>query len=208
MNCASVRALLVESLGDDLPAEQRSALETHLAGCADCRRERATLAHVCRLLDATPAPVVQVDVAAIHAEAARREARRARRWRRLSVGVGLAASILLVVSVWRMELRVEGHQVTLRWGAPPPAPQPLGTDQRHDDRGIEEKVKLLSDLVQALAVDVQMRDVAQQEAVARLQARLTQALNEASRSRAVSEQDISTLTQFVQTMLREKGGQP
>jgi hypothetical protein len=208
MNCSTVRELLAGTANGEPTAEDRTALEAHLVGCADCRREREALTHVRRLLDAAPAPMVQVDVAALHAEALRREVRRARRWRRLAAS--MAAAALVLVCLWRLDVRLERHQLTLSWGeAPAPVQPPASTvNERRDNSAVEERLKLLNELVQAIALDVETRDLRQQAAVTELQAQLAQVRAEAVRARAVNEQDVSTLTQYLQTVLKEKGGQP
>lgn len=44
MNCRQSQHLLSLDRDDRLPAESRTALDAHLAGCADCRRHRDALA--------------------------------------------------------------------------------------------------------------------------------------------------------------------
>jgi hypothetical protein len=212
MNCFAVRPLLPAYLYGGLQSQERSQLEAHLAQCAECRREHDALARVGKLLDATPAPIVTIDVGAIHAKALRREVRRVKRWRRFAVAAGLAASLLLVLSLCRLDLSFERHQVTLRWGkAPEPTPAPttatiVKVEPREND--IEERLQLLDQLAHALALDVQTRDLKQQEAVALLQAQLTQVVNETLRIRTAGEQDVSTLTRYLDAVLKEKGVQP
>src|SRR5262249_60281157 len=69
---------------------------------------------------------VRVDRAPLSREAARREQQRLRRWRRaaLVAGAGLAALLALTIGL-NLEVRVEHHQLVLRWGAPPPQDQSL-----------------------------------------------------------------------------------
>ncbi len=43
MTCADCRELLLDLIYGELPAEKAAALELHLAGCAECREERAKL---------------------------------------------------------------------------------------------------------------------------------------------------------------------
>jgi hypothetical protein len=97
-----------EALGayalDQLPAEERAAVEAHLEGCADCRAELESLAGVVRLLPLadperiaaapSPPPTLAGRVAAtIHAE------RRTVRRRRLRLGLALSGATAAAVAV-------------------------------------------------------------------------------------------------------------
>lgn len=44
MNCRAAQRLLSADRDDTLASSERAALEAHVAGCADCRRERAVVA--------------------------------------------------------------------------------------------------------------------------------------------------------------------
>lgn len=96
-----------ESLGahalDQLPAEERAALEAHLEGCPDCRAELASLAGVARLMPLadperfgtapTPPPALADHVAAtISAE------RRTERRRRVRLGLALSGVTAVVAA--------------------------------------------------------------------------------------------------------------
>src|SRR3954470_1927991 len=120
MNCTEARTALIDLVGGTLPENRRQHLETHLLACPCCRAERDTLQEATALLRAAPAPAVQVDVTALYREAARREQKRLRRWRRAALAVGgvLAALLALTVGL-NLDVRLERHQLVLRWGAPP-----------------------------------------------------------------------------------------
>jgi Putative zinc-finger len=183
MNCSDVRDNLPAFLYGDLPAADREMLDKHLTACPACRGELAALQQVRRLLAAVPAPTVTVDLVRLYGEAAQRQASRARRWRRVAVAVGVAAAALVVFALLpALEVRVDAHQIVVRWGAPPavemppmlvqaPTPSPPPAETRPAP-AVEEQVQLLSQLIQALATDVQDRDRQQQQELARLQERL------------------------------------
>ncbi|HZT83556.1 MAG TPA: zf-HC2 domain-containing protein [Gemmataceae bacterium] len=179
MNCTEARARLADLLYGDLSPAERAAVENHLVGCAACRGERAALEGVRRLLDTVPAPAVQVDVATVYQAAADRQTLRARRWRRAAVAlVGLAAALLLA-ALLRLEVRLEANQFVLRWGAAPEAP-PAPPERVVVERverpapDLEERLRVLDDLLHALAEDVDSRDAQTQKDVARLRARLAE----------------------------------
>ena len=60
MSCEAMQENLVRRLAGDLSADESRELESHLAGCADCRAEAATLAALWsglgELTDETPSP--------------------------------------------------------------------------------------------------------------------------------------------------------
>jgi predicted anti-sigma-YlaC factor YlaD len=51
MECGRYRELMMASLDDEICAEDRAALESHLAECSDCRREFEQLKKVSELVD-------------------------------------------------------------------------------------------------------------------------------------------------------------
>jgi anti-sigma factor RsiW len=192
MNCSDARTRLTPWLHDELDAEDRTRLQEHLAGCAVCRREAESLGHVCRLLDHLPAPVVAVDLPRLYREAAEYDRRRARRWRRTALALLGAAAALLLMLGSRLQVRVEAHQVTLRWGAPPsgelgsPVPPPVPAAGIKDTlpAGTEEQMLVVRELIHALATDVDVRDRRRRDEVVQLQEvwrRLSSRLTETER---------------------------
>ncbi len=121
MNCPDARNELAALLYGELDARQLSAIRQHAAECPKCRTEIEGLEHARKLLDAaSPPPAVHVDAAAILRSEAERQLLRLRRWRRWTLAASAAAAALLVLAVgFKLELRVEAHQLVLRWGAPP-----------------------------------------------------------------------------------------
>jgi hypothetical protein len=208
MNCAQACELLPGLLYQDLQPEEATAVKKHLDDCPACQKEYAVLTEVRRVLSAAAAPEVRVDLNRIYQEAGRSMEKRLRRWRRVAVSVAAIAAALLVTLLLKWELRVEGHQVVVRWGvsptpttpAPthPPAPA-LVEEERPALVEVErpvvsaEEVQLLKDLVHALAADADARDRRQQEAVALLEARLETLRRQAGDRWAAFERDVAAL---------------
>src|SRR5262245_12193309 len=162
MNCSRVHELLPLLLYDDMPAVEATAVRDHLAGCASCRKEFAALQHVRAALDTAPMPAVQVDLPRLFYDAAARQARQARRWRRAAVAVcGLATAVLLV-ALLRLEIRVEAHQWVVRWGVTPLDEQNHGPTRAAPIMAagdpaalatLEERVQVLDELLHAVITD-------------------------------------------------------
>ena len=100
MTCAETRDLFSALADDALTPTERAALDAHLAGCAECRRELAALLRTVKLvraMDPVRAPAGFVDRVVAAAQPApwpRRLARRlARPWPTLPLG---AAALLLI----------------------------------------------------------------------------------------------------------------
>ena len=124
--CDEVRDLLPLAL-----AGEETAVREHLAACAACRAEWHELEALGRRLDAVPAPPAQpIDLAAIYAAADDRHVHSVRRWRRAAVvAAALAAGVLFVAVLPRLEVRLGGNELALRWGpAEPPPPAPTTVD--------------------------------------------------------------------------------
>ncbi len=190
MNCPEVRAALPEFIYGGLTAEMNTEVERHLAGCPDCRLEDAALRRVRGLL--TAAPDVRVDAATIYRQAAERQARRTRRWRRVVVAACAAAVLVAALfGLSRLEIRVGASEMVVRWGVPPaapvtppalPAPPPAADAPKAppapaavDDARIaamEDRLHTLSELVQALADDGRDRDAQRGQEIAHLRKQL------------------------------------
>lgn len=94
-----------ESLGahalGQLPDEERTALQAHLEGCAECRAELESLSSVARLmpmadpgqLDAAPAPPKDLAERVVTSIRAEKRARRRGRWRLGLAGAGATAAV-------------------------------------------------------------------------------------------------------------------
>jgi anti-sigma factor RsiW len=178
MTCTDVRAALPALLYGELPAVEADALHAHLAGCPACRAEHDALRRLGGALDAVTAPAVRVDLERLYQEAARLQARRLRCWRRAALACCGVAAVTLVVLALKLEVRVDAQQVVVRWGPPPvvvpmPAPAPAAIVPPAAVPAVSpEEVRLVKQLVHALAEDVADRDRQGQQALRALEERL------------------------------------
>lgn len=210
MSCEPFRERLLELLYGGLPPGSRTEVERHLADCSACRRERAALEALAHGLDAVPPVPGRVDLPRLYRDAAERRARQARRWRFIAAGVGVAAVVLLALFALRLEVRLEGHQMVLRWGVPPepaaPVPPPPVVIREVPAVSAEE-VQLLKELVHALAADVESSERRSLASVVRLQQRLDDMQRQTQRRWADTERDVSALY-TAQFGPRRKGDEP
>jgi anti-sigma factor RsiW len=175
---------LPELLYGELETEEKSLLEKHLAECSACQREYRSLSGVRELLDQVPAHQGKIDLSQLYLEAAQRQDRRARRWRRLAVCVfGAAALFAFLALGLRLEARLEPHQVILRWGAPPPleaastpprqgGDEPVPTSEGRSVAALEERLQLHGKLIHALADDIEALERQERQDASQLQVRL------------------------------------
>ena len=130
MNCHEARELSSALLDDALDADERSAVEAHLAGCAECRREVDRLRQTVALLrGAAPARAPAGFVDRVLAAAAPEPWYRRLSRRLLSpLGAGLPLGAAAVLTVAGIAVYVYQHtpelQQAARQEAPPPAPPP------------------------------------------------------------------------------------
>jgi hypothetical protein len=139
-----------------------------------------------KLLDAVPATDPRpVDLAALYRAAAERQAAVSRRWRRVALaGAAVAAGVLAVALLPRLEFRITDHEFAVRWGTPPEPPH-TPPDPRIEQLLDEQSKQLaairatnakhaeLQDLLLTLATDVSDRDKQQQTRIAALTQKLT-----------------------------------
>jgi hypothetical protein len=191
MNCPDVRACLPDLVYGDLGPAEAAAAEEHLAKCPACRRELAGLRAVRRLLDATPAPPVAVDVGAVYRQSAERQALSARRWRRVACAAAvLLAGVTALAVGLRLEVRVESQQVVVRWGTPPaPAPAPAVPG------ATEDQLRRMGELVQVLTADSRRRDERQHQEVQLLRRQLSEINDQLVRRWEGAERDLAALYQ-------------
>jgi hypothetical protein len=212
MNCQQVRDALPEFLYGGLTPDAAARIDAHLNDCPACRRDAEGLRCVRRLLAAAPAPEPRVDAPALCRKAAELQARRLRFWRRAAAAAVLvtAASLGLAL-VPRLEVRLSGQELAVRWGrpeAPPAPPPPADPSPRADPTppkgdsspspASEERMRVLSELVQALAEDGRKRDYDHAQEVARLRDQLHELERQSARRCAATERDVEALyaTQF------------
>jgi Putative zinc-finger len=210
MNCTDVRAALPALLYEDVSPQEAAALRAHLADCPDCRAEQAALQRLGTLLTTVPAPAIRVDLARLYHEDARREHQRLRRWRRAALCSFAAAAVVLLALAVGLELRVDHHQVVLRWGTPPvdfgplDAPPSLGKPGQGPAAVNSEQLRLVTELVHALADDAAARDRVNQESLALLQVRLDALQRQAQDRWNATERYVSALhTLTAQTVEKE-----
>jgi hypothetical protein len=164
-----------EALPLELPGPGSPAVREHLDVCPACQADWLDLQALRNWLDAVPEPPAPViDLASIYAASHDRYVRSSRRWRRIAgTAAALAAGILLVAVLPRLEVRLGGHELVLRWGTadPPPPAAPDAVlharlDQLDDRLAArntdDERLNELKDLLLTLAADVDDRDRRQQ----------------------------------------------
>jgi anti-sigma factor RsiW len=202
MNCSRTRVCLGEFVHGGLTPANRKQLEVHLQSCAACRAECTALQQVGRLLDRLPAPETQVDLARLYRDAAEAQQRRMRRWRRVAVTLGIAAAGALLLALGlRCEVHLEAHQLVVRWGTPTPAAAPpLPRAPVIEERlaggispEVEERLRMLGELVETLAAEGEARDRRQREELVRLKVRLHELHQEAATWHAIVDRDVSAL---------------
>lgn len=175
MNCGQARDRLPDLIYGHLSAQDGQELQAHLGACAACRREETALRQVYGLLASWTPPAIAVDLPALYRQVAEGQRRRARRWRRVAIALGAAAAMTMFALMTRFEIRLEKHQVSLRWAdapaapAPAPAPGPLVKGAEAERAELPppfhatEQLEVLGELVQG-----------QQEEIANLQGRLNE----------------------------------
>jgi anti-sigma factor RsiW len=218
MNCVQVRAALPEFVYGGLTPEVQGQVESHLNGCPECRRESAALRQVRQLLTATPAPEVRVDAPALYRVAVERQARRVRRWRRLALTACAAAvALIAVTALTRLEIHVRSSEMVVRWGsAPVPDHTPVAyapgspaapvTAAPRDLSSIEDRLRVLSELTQALAEDDRDRDEQREREIAHLRAQIKDWQGQSAQRFGAVERDFDTL--YTAQFPSHKGGRP
>jgi len=184
MRCAEVQNILSQLLYADLTPDQRQGVEEHLGSCPKCQVEFAGLKNLKGLLDQLPVPLVRVDVAQIYRESQMRQERRARRWRRAAMALTGIAALLALAMVLKMEIRADGKQLVLTWGAaaveapanqaaPPSQVASAPGEATNEKRDVtKDDLNLMRDLIHALAADADNRDHRLQESLAGLENQL------------------------------------
>jgi len=210
MNCPDVRPLLPVLVYDDLPPAEAAAVRRHLDACPGCRDEFAGLAHARAALDAVPVPAANVDVARLYTELAARQERRGRRWRRISVAAAALAAGLVLVLGLRLQVRFEAHQFVIAWGDDrasrererpeklPPVAHAPGSPE------LNERLRLLDDLVHAVAAEVDRRDRRREADIAEVGRRLDGFRRVAAEKWLEAERNVSAL--YVAQFKPTKGG--
>jgi Putative zinc-finger len=207
MNCSQLRNLLSEWLDGDVAPTTAVAVEAHLVACTECRREGEALKQVRQALDLVPPATAEVDLPQLYRTAAETQERLARRWRRRAcVGGGLAAALALFAVLPALEVRIEGHQFVARWGSPPAVPSPVLPAPAPPEPAVEriafanttapdveDRLRLLGDLVQMMADDAGKRDERRRRDLETLRAQLNDLREQSRLWRLSAERDVAAL---------------
>jgi anti-sigma factor RsiW len=201
MNCTQVRDSLPLLLYGDLKPDEADAIHKHLGGCQGCQGEYAALQRLRQALDRLPAPAVEVQLPRVYAGAARLQEKRLRRWRRVALLSLAVAAVVLLALLLNLEVRWDAQQVVLRWGAPPPVPalaaqpQPPIAPAREGPAApiTAEEIRLVKELIHALADDAESRDQQQRQTVLALHTRLEEIRRQMQQRSVALEHDVHAL---------------
>jgi hypothetical protein len=163
MNCEQLRENLPLLIYGDLSSDAARQANHHLENCAGCRVERDALLSTRQALDALPVPEVRVDVAAIQNQALAMQARTLRRWKRFALAAGSLAACLLAFLLIRPDIRINNGELAIRWAAPAEPPrnnEPVTVVHAPPPRDIEleERLRVLSELVKVLNLQMESAD--------------------------------------------------
>jgi hypothetical protein len=186
MNCDCVRNKLACLIYGDMPADEAAAIEKHLAECANCRHERQALIRAKGALDLLPASSPEINMASFYRRLANEQNRRARLWRRAALAVASAAAVLIAIfGMSRLEFQVDRGHAVIRWGPsspvpdsdtrPPAAIQTTALPASQESTrlaALEQRLRLVSELIHALAENVESLDQREHEDAARIDVRL------------------------------------
>jgi hypothetical protein len=155
-----------------------------------------------------------VDLPRLYREAAVTQQGQTRRWRRrAAVVTGLAAALVLVLLGLRLEMRLDRHQLVLRWGSPPTEPAPPAPvlvpelPPEYASADTAEQLQVLRKLIHALAADVRNRDLRRQEQIAQLHTQVRYLEHQSRRQWTATQRDVDTLY-AAQSLLTKRGAIP
>jgi len=216
MSCSQIRPRLAEFVYGDLARPEAREVEVHLRSCPACRKEQTALAGVRRLLDCGGTVLVPADLPAIYRRAADMERRRARIWRRAGIAaLGVAAAVLIVAMLLRLEIHADARQVVIRWGtlaelSERQALSPLEADPalaRSRLPELQSELDVLSELVQGLTEEQDARERRIAVDRASFRAELDELRRQTILHWMATERDVAALcgTQLTST---QKGGLP
>jgi anti-sigma factor RsiW len=221
MTCNEIREKLPLHLHGDLPAQESGLVKQHCEACPVCRKELATLQQVGHLLDAVPTPRVEVNLAQVYALTVQQQAQRMRRWRRATIALAGVAALLLLVFGLKPQVTVQAHQVVVAWGHPseslqtgakrePELPfQAIVEAAQPRPQVTVEDMKLVKDLIHALATDIDSRDQRQREAISQLVKNLEAFQYGDNQRWKATQRDVAALiTVCLGPHERDKGGKP
>jgi Putative zinc-finger len=216
MNCAQARAALPEFVYGGMTPEVQDQVKSHINGCPECQRESAALRQVRHLLTAAPAPEVRVDAPALYRVAAEQQTRRTRTWRRFALAACAAVfALFAVTALTRLEIHVGSSEMVVRWGpAPDSTPvahapgspiTPIAAVPR-DLSSIEDRLRVLGELTQALADDDRDRDEQRELEIALLRRQIKDWQGQSVQRFGAVERDFDAL--YTAQFPSRKGGRP
>ncbi len=151
-------------------------------------------------MDSFPIRDVRVDLERLYGDMADQQRRRTRRGRYVAAAAASAAAVLLAFLLTRCEVRLDSQQFVLRWDAasPPAAPLVDASAARvvqvvQGPAASDEQIKLLKELVHALADEVKSRDLEQQQRLARLSKRFQELERSTDLQRLAVNRDVAAL---------------
>ena len=182
MNCSQTQGKLPLLLYGDLDGSDALAIETHLAECNACQTALKELARVRELLDSVPAHDLRVDVGHLSAAVSPRKNQTSRPWKQYAFWA--MPAVLLIALTFNLEVRFAKHQFIVRWGDVPQQeeretivlresePVPPVSDAPGATQDLDERIRVLDELVHALADQVNAHDREQRDRLSALQTRL------------------------------------
>ncbi len=182
MNCSQTQGKLPLLLYGDLDGGDALAIETHLAECNTCQTALKELARVRDLLDFVPAHNLRVDMGHFSDAVSPRKIQPSGPWKRYAFWA--MPAVLLIAFMFNLEVRFEKHQFIVLWGDVPQEeeretiapresePIPPVSDSAAATQKLDERIRVLDELVHALADQVHAHDRAQRDRLSALQTRL------------------------------------
>jgi predicted anti-sigma-YlaC factor YlaD len=156
MNCVTIRGLLPLFAYDDVGLLEARTIQSHLSECAECRAELAEFNLARQAIDGMPAPRVSIDSETICGKSSLPTLPK-KTWRSVATIAGIAAA-LIGFALLKLEVRIDGSQLVVRWGAPTDVTMQVTQSAPASLAALEERVQLLQNLTRALANDVAQRD--------------------------------------------------
>jgi hypothetical protein len=193
MNCQEILDRLPLHLYGDLAADQAGDVECHLADCASCRSELAALALVRKGLSVTP--LAKVSGAFLAAKKVPDTFASGRRWQIAAIA-GLAAAI--AVLALRCEVRLSDRQLVVRWGAVSEPVREATVIVKHEHEPAppsdpDARLATVSELIRALAGNVEAGDRERAEQLRKLQQELAALQKENQRRWSETRREVDAL---------------
>ena len=122
MNCETAKRRMIDLAYGELSPDEARQVEAHVAECGACRADWEDLAASCELIDRaserdSPGRP-QVDVLKLLAEARRRDAARARRWRTAAWSAVAAAVVVAAAGIAQIRVEWGSAGLVIGWGSP------------------------------------------------------------------------------------------